>query len=224
MDAHLKHELISYLSKHVTEHKLKTMYDILQYRTRHVTVVLEDIFQSHNASAILRSTECFGVQDMHIIADKFNFSVTAGIAMGSSKWVDMHRYKDVQTAFQTLKRQGYRMVATTPNTDMYLEDLPLNHKMALIFGTENIGLSEYAMKHADDFIKIPMFGFTQSFNVSVSVALCLYHIISKLHASASIPWKLDEAEKLEVMLTWLRRSIRGYQEYENMFFQEKKLL
>jgi tRNA (guanosine-2'-O-)-methyltransferase len=220
MDMHRKKELIEYLSQRITHDRRIKMDQAIPYRTRYVTLLLEDIFQQHNASAIIRSAECLGVQDLHIIQDKFNFSVTAGVAMGSSKWIDMHRYGSTQHAFEELRNKGYKIIVTSPNTDTYLEDLPLDYKIALIFGTENVGVSEYALSNADQLIKIPMFGFTQSYNVSVSVALCLYDIIPKLHNS-SISWQLSEEEQLDVMLTWLRRSIRGWQEFERIFYEQQ---
>lgn len=223
MDIQTKKELIAYLLPHITEHKKKLMDDVIQHRTRHVTVVLEDIFQQHNASAVVRSVECFGVQDLHVVQDKFNFSVTAGVAMGSSKWVSMHRYTSSQAAYQTLKNQGYRIVATTPHTNACdLDNLPLDGKLALVFGTENVGLSEWALQNADEYVKIPMFGFTESFNVSVSAALCVYQITSSLRKS-SIHWQLSEEERADVYLSWLRRTVRGAAEFERKFCQDRSL-
>lgn len=222
MTTELKKELINYLLPHITQNKREKMDEIIKARTRHVSILLEDIFQQHNASAVTRSVECFGVQDLHIIQDRFKFNVNAGVAMGSSKWISMHTYPKVQNAYEALKNQGYRIVATTPHAQAsYLEDLPLDDKLILVFGTENIGLSPWALEHADEYVKIPMVGFTESFNISVSVALCLYHITSKLHKS-SIPWQLSDEDKLDVYLTWLRRAIRGSHEYERMFYESKK--
>ena len=127
----------------------------------------------------------------------------------------------MQESFQALKKQGYRMVATTPHTDApYVHELPLEHKTALIFGTELTGLSDYTLKHADAFVKIPMFGFTESYNVSVSVALCLYDVIMRLHASA-IDWHLDDHEQLDIRLQWYRRIVRASAELEKLFFEQR---
>ena len=219
MDDTTKRALIAYLEQQVTSHKRAKMDEIIKNRTRHITVLLEDIFQQHNASAVVRSAECFGIQDLHIIQDRFNFSVNTGVAMGSSKWISMYRYGNTPDAFKALKDQGYRIVATTPHAKASnLEDLPLDRKFALVFGTENVGLSAYAMEHADEYVKIPMYGFTESFNVSVSAALSLYHTTTVMRAS-SIDWKLSSQEELDVRLFWLRKSIRGIKEFEKMFFE-----
>jgi tRNA (guanosine-2'-O-)-methyltransferase len=222
MDNATKQALIAYLEQHVTQRKQAKIQEVAAQRTKHVTVLLEDIFQQHNASAIVRSVECFGIQDLHIVQDRFSFSVNSGVAMGSSKWISMYRYASTHEAFQTLKKEGYRIVATTPHARASnLEDLPLDRKLVLVFGTENIGLSSYALEHADEYVKIPMHGFTQSFNVSVSAALTLYHITTALRAS-TIPWSLDGDLRLDIRLAWLKKAIRGSAELEKMFFESRK--
>lgn len=221
MDIQTKKDLISYLESQVTPNKRQKMDEVIKHRTRHASVLLEDVYQQHNASAIVRSLECFGVQDLHIIQDRCNFSLTAGVAMGSSKWIDMYRHNNVENAYQAIKAQGYRIVATTPHTNACnLEDLPLEGKFVLVFGTENAGLSQYALEHADEYVKIPMYGFTESFNVSVSAAICLYQVTLKLRQS-NLAWQLSEADELDVRLTWLKRAIRGSDEFERLFLENR---
>lgn len=221
MDSNKRQAAITLLREYVTPEKLQKMESVINNRTRHVTVVMEDIFQSHNANAVVRSVECFGVQDVHLIEEQFTFKVSSGVAMGSTKWVDIHKHASTADAFKVLKAQGYTIVATTLHPQAKpLEELPLDHKIALVFGTENVGLSTYAHEHADAFVTIPMFGFTQSFNVSVSVALCLYHIIRQLHSS-SIAWQLTDAQKEELLLSWLRRTVRASKQLENRFLKDK---
>jgi tRNA (guanosine-2'-O-)-methyltransferase len=211
---------INLLREYATPEKLQKMETVIANRTRHVTVVMEDIFQSHNANAVIRSVECFGVQDIHLIEQQFAFKVSSGVAMGSTKWVDIHKHSSTADAFAALKAQGYKIVATTLHAQAKpLEELNLDHKLALVFGTENVGLSSYAHEHADAFVTIPMVGFTQSFNVSVSVALCLYHITRQLRSS-SIAWQLTPQEKQELLLSWLRRTVRASKQLEERFLKD----
>jgi tRNA (guanosine-2'-O-)-methyltransferase len=220
MDSHKLQAAINLLREYATPEKLQKMEAVLANRTRQVTVVMEDIFQSHNANAVIRSVECFGVQDIHLIEQQFTFRVSAGVAMGSTKWVDIHKHASTADAFAVLKAQGYKIVATTLHSQAKpLEELNLDHKLALVFGTENVGLSSYAHEHADAFVTIPMVGFTQSFNVSVSVALCLYHITRQLRSS-SIAWQLTPQEKQELLLSWLRRTVRASKQLEERFLKE----
>lgn len=222
MDIQQKIALINYLAFYSTPNKIQKMADCVQYRTRHVTVVLEDIFQPHNASAILRSAECFGIQDVHIIERRNRFRATEGIAMGSAKWLDLHYYQETTACFDKLKKDGYKIVATTPRPDAYsLQELPLTDKMALVFGTEFTGLTEQALAQADLFVTIPMYGFTQSYNVSVSAALCTYQITESLKKS-SVPWQLSEEERVDLTLSWLRRSIKAAPALEQLFLSTQQ--
>lgn len=198
-----KTALIEQLLHYVTDNKRQKMEEVLANRTRYITIVLEDLFQPHNASAALRTCDIFGVQDVHVVEAQNRFKAVPTIAMGASKWVDVHSYSSISEAFKTLKKQGYRIVATTPHTDCHiLPTLPLDQKTALVFGSEQTGLSQEALAAADMFVKIPMYGFVESFNVSVSVALCLYDVVNRLHNSP-YAWQLSEEEKQDIMLTWI---------------------
>jgi len=218
-----KQQIITLLSEYTTQNKLKKMDTFIHNRTRFVVPVLEDIFQSHNANAVIRSAECFGVQDVHVIEVLNRYAANIGVAKGASEWVDMYKYTSTEQCFAALRAQGYLIVATSPHSDSKrkqytLSQLPLDQKIALVFGTEETGLSDYALAHADAFITIPMYGFTESFNISVSVALCLYDITTRMRAS-HIPWQLTEDEMLDVRLSWLRRAVRGSAELERRLFQ-----
>ncbi len=219
-------ELINYLSQFISENRRAKFDEIVNYRTRYVTVVLEDLYQPHNASAVLRSCDCFGVQDIHIIENKNAYTVNPDIALGSPKWLNLHKYKKEENntlnCITQLKAKGYKIVATTPHKDDYtIESLPIDKPIALIFGTELTGISDTVREHADEFVKIPMFGFTESFNISVSAALCLNTIISRIHKS-NIHWQLSEEEKEELILTWLRNSINKVEMIEKKYFEEKR--
>ncbi len=219
-------ELINYLSQFISEKRRATFDEVIHFRTRFLTVVLEDIYQPHNASAVLRSCDCFGVQDIHIIENKNAYTVNPDIALGSSKWLTLKKYNKSENntlnCINKLKAKGYKIVATTPHKDDYtIETLPIDKPIALIFGTELTGISDTVREHADEFVKIPMFGFTESFNISVSAALCLNTIISRLHKSDN-KWQLNEIEKEELILNWLRSTINKVDLIEKDFFEKKQ--
>ncbi len=222
MNEQTKTALIAYLGEYITSQKKEKIDAILAMRTQHITVALEDIFQSHNASAIIRSTECFGVQDIYCVQDKYRFKVNQGVARGSAYWMNIHSSPTIEESFKKLKKAGYRIVATTPHENAtYIDTLPIEQKTAVVFGTELTGISQYTMDHADAFVKIPMFGFTESYNVSVSVALCLYELTKRLHAS-DINWQLNESEKADIKLQWYRRIVRASGELEKVFMQYRE--
>jgi tRNA (guanosine-2'-O-)-methyltransferase len=204
-------ELISYLSQFISDTRRSKFDKVLEYRTRHITIALEDIYQPHNASAVLRSCDIFGIQDIHIIENKNAYTINKDIAMGSPKWLNLHKYRKEENnslaCIKKLKEQGYRIIATTPHeNDCLLDNLEVDQPLALFFGTELTGISDTVREHADEFVRIPMFGFTESFNISVSAALCLHTLASKLHYT-TVNWHLKDEEKDELLLRWLRNSI-----------------
>ncbi|HVX01022.1 MAG TPA: RNA methyltransferase [Candidatus Babeliaceae bacterium] len=221
MNFETKQELVRYLSQFITPGKWQKMQEVVLNRTRYVTVVLEDIYQAHNISASIRSCEAFGLQDIHIVEERNRYNVNIGITKGASDWVDIKRYNQIgvqntQNCFKKLKEQGYSIVATTPHEQSCeLSRVSIDQKVALVFGTELTGLSEYALRYADAYVKIPMYGFTESFNISVSVSLCVYDVISRVR-SQNI-WQLSQEEQVDILLSWLRRTIRGSSQLENLF-------
>ena len=225
----MKKELIEYLKQFVFERRAELFENVIQNRTRYITVVLEDIFQAHNASAVLRTAECFGIQDIHIIENRNQYTVSPDVALGSPKWLNLKKYNknenNTLTAINELKQKGYRIVATTPHTnDVNLEDFDLNKgKIALFFGTEQHGLSQLMIDHADEYLKIPMYGFTESFNISVSAAIVLHHLTYKLRQS-NIDWKLSEQEKIDILFEWLKRAVKKSNMLIEKFLSQKNAI
>ncbi|MDP4185406.1 MAG: RNA methyltransferase [Bacteroidota bacterium] len=221
----MEEQLIEYFSQFLTPERVTRMLQVLDNRTKYLTVVLEDVFQPQNASAVLRTCECFGIQDIHIIEDRNDFIVDPNIAMGASKWLSMHHYNSPQAttreALLGLKENGYRIVATTPHEgDTTLEEFDLEKgKTALIFGTELTGISDQACELADEFLKIPMHGFTESFNISNSVAIILHHLSYRLSVS-KINYRLTQKERQAILLEWLRGSIKSSDLLEKNFFNK----
>ena len=224
MSSETDNRLLQHLGEFVSASKKQLIEQILNYRTRHVTVVLEDIFQPHNASAVIRSCDCFGIQDLHIIEDRNQYVLNPNVTQGSSKWVDIIRHNQHQGqnsthCLKTLKAQGYRLIATSPDKQgVDLHQLPLQSKFALVFGTELEGLTEQALALCDEQVRIPMYGFTESFNISVSVALCLHTVINKLH-DTKISWQLTEQERQQIKLNWYRRVVRNAHILEKEFLK-----
>lgn len=217
---------IAFLEGFITDKRKELIQDNVANRTRYVTIVLENIFQPQNASAVMRSCDCFGVQDLHVIENSNEYNLNPDVVMGSSKWVDLHRYNEKQhntlDAIHKLKADGYRIVATTPHTnDVLLPDFDLSKgKAAFVFGTELTGVSDVVLENADEFVKIPMYGFTESFNISVSAALVLNHLANDLRRK-NINWELTELERLELQLEWLKKSVKtGDKMLENYLNKE----
>jgi tRNA (guanosine-2'-O-)-methyltransferase len=237
-DVELRRE-IGILTRHVTDRRLGRMEEILAQRSRWIATVVEDIYQPHNGSAVLRSCDAFGVQDVHIIENRNRYQVNPGVELGTAQWLSMYRYTsgvpagggsaatqpgaasasrvpaagatEAQTraAVATLHRLGYRVAAMTPHRDdTLLQDLDLAAgPVALMFGSEKEGLSATALELADEYVRIPMRGFVESLNISVSAAVSMEHLGRTLRSS-SLPWELPERDRLIILARWLRRSVR----------------
>jgi tRNA (guanosine-2'-O-)-methyltransferase len=207
-----KQELISYLNGFVTERRQQRFHDVLSERTGHLRIVLEDVYQAHNASAVLRSCDCFGVQYVDFIENRNRYKISEEVALGSSNWLSISRHNSTDKnntidCFNKLKAEGYKIVATTPHKDDYnIYDLPVDQKIALLFGTEIDGITKDVFDHADAFVKIPMYGFTESFNISVCAALCMYELTTRIRKSG-IDYHLSEEEKTDIYLEWQKNSI-----------------
>lgn len=219
-------EIINYLLANLTDQRRELLLKVIGQRTRYLTVVLENIFQSHNASAVLRTCDCFGIQDVHIIENNNRFEVNRDVVRGATKWLNLHHYNqdtnNTHSALTILKAKGYRVIATSPHiNDVNLEDFDIAAgKTALVFGTEMKGISDEVQEMADGFLKIPMAGFTESFNVSVSAAIILHHLTFRLK-QLNFPYLLSPEEQEEVMLEWLRKSVKGADLMIDSFFAKR---
>lgn len=206
-------EILDYLMSYATENKRNLFNDVIEKRTNHITVVLEDIFQPHNASAVLRSCDVYGIQNVHVIENFNKYKINPKVVMGATKWINMTKYngKEDNTlrCINQLKADGYKIIATTPHhNDCDIADLPIDQKTALMFGTELTGLSKTAIDNADGFVRIPMYGFTESLNISVCAAISLYEISKRLRNS-TIKWQLTDEEKLQQLLKWTKKIVKS---------------
>jgi tRNA (guanosine-2'-O-)-methyltransferase len=189
--------------------------------------VVEDLYQTQNISAVMRSCECVGIQDIHIVEGENDFQIHKAIAMGADKWLTIKHYqKDTNpmlTCIQALKSNGYTIVATLPDdSSCFLEELPLEKPVAFLFGTELTGLSQEAIAAADKTVKIPMYGFTNSFNISNSVAIIVSYCIEKLRKSG-IYWQLSEEEKAALLFDWVQKSINKPELLIKRYFEDLKI-
>ncbi len=213
-------DYLNFLENILTDNRKAKFLKVLENRTKHFTVVVEDVFQMHNASAVMRSCEVFGIQELNVIEQRYGKSIDKEIAMGAQKWVDINKFDNVTNCIDKLKSQGYQIIATTPHeNDCLLDDFDISKPSALFFGTERDGLSKEIMQKADGFLKIPMAGFTESLNISVSAAIIIQNLTNRLRQS-DIDWHLSEAEILEKRLAWAKSSIKDIKRIEQRYFAD----
>ena len=203
-------KLLEYLETFITEKRRDRFQKVLEQRTKHFTVAAEDVYQLHNTSAVMRSCDVFGIQELNIVEEVNSKDIDREIAMGAQKWVDLNRYNTTKTCIDDLKKKGYQIVATTPHAeDCDLIDFDISKKSCFFFGRETEGLSQQVIDEADCFLKIPMVGFTESLNISVSAAIILQHVTAQLRKS-NINWQLTEAEIIEKRFDWIKKTIKDY--------------
>lgn len=213
-------KLLEHLESYLTENRKQRFDTVLPQRTKHFTVATEDVYQLHNTSAVIRSCDVFGIQEVNIVEERNSKRIDREIAMGAQKWVDLNRYHHVKTCIADLKQKGYQIVATTPHTnDCELQDFDFTKKSCFFFGRETEGLSEAVLDQADSFLKIPMVGFTESLNISVSAAIILQHVTSKLRRS-DVNWQLSENEINEKRLDWCKKTLKSYDDIVKRFYDK----
>ena len=222
MDEEENRKLLAFISPFVTDHKKERIEEVLDQRTRHITIVLEDIYQSQNASAVIRSCECMGIQNVHVIEQRNSYKVNRDVLRGAGKWISLHRYKTTDSTkdcFSTLRELGYKIIGAAPES-VYptIREIDINHPLAIVFGTELEGLSDYALKNVDGMVRIPMFGFTESFNLSVSAALIAHYLLKKVKDELQ-NWQLTEMEKFELRIEWYKKSIKNALKLEREFMR-----
>lgn len=213
--------LLEYLESFISENRKQRFLEVLKNRTKHFTIAMEDVYQMHNTSAVMRSCEVFGIQELNVIEQKYGKSIDKQIAMGAQKWVDIKEHENALACVHNLRAQGYQIIATTPhNVSCLIHEFDITKPSALFFGTEINGLSEEIMQNADGYLKIPMVGFTESLNISVSAAIIIQDITNRLRNS-NIKWQLTDEEIVEKRLDWTRKTIKDIAFVESKFYEKK---
>ena len=205
--------------------RAETLRRTLAMRTRYVTICTENMFHPHNASALLRNCDAFGVQEMHAVQELCDFKPNKMIVRGTDQWIDLHRHPSTADALAGLRQRGYRIVATTPRRgDFTPEDFPVEEApFALLLGTEHAGITPETLDAADAFLQIPMCGFVESLNVSASAAVMLYILTRRLRRS-EVAWQLTGEDAAEVLFRWMIATVRDAERILGVRFKDEELL
>ena len=198
----------------LSEERIARFERVLDQRTRHLTVVMENVFQSRNASAVMRSCDGFGLQDVHLIEDVNPWVPNRGVSKGTNAWLTLHRYRSAAdptaACLDRLRRSGYQIAVTSPHVDGYdVTDLPIDQPVAVVMGTEWEGVSERMLEEADLHVAIPMHGFAESLNISVAAAVIIHELNRRLRELPRERWALSEDEKRELRAQWAMASVRN---------------
>lgn len=229
LDSTYQAALTTYLEGFVSERRKARLKEVLDERTNHLTIVLEDVYQSHNFSAVLRSADIFGIQSINFIENRNKYKISEDVSMGSTQWLTLNRFQkhenNTKACLTDLKAKGYKIVATSLHKNsVSLQELNITQPIALVFGTELTGITQDVEDMADEFVKLPMYGFTESFNISVCAALCMYELSTRIRKE--LPnFRLSEIEKKDIYPEWLKASIRKHdliiKEFEGKYLEDK---
>jgi len=187
----------------ISQRKEKLLEKVIAHRTRHLVLVFQNVYQPLNASAAIRTAEIFGLQDVYIIEQTNTFKASVSVSRGALLWITIYRFGSEKECLTHLKQLGYLIVVTTLVSDAIPIDMVMcDKKFALVFGNELRGVSQYVLSHADIKTYIPMYGFTQSFNLSVSVGICLQELMHKVRSNNEKIWSLTDPEKESLLSEW----------------------
>ena len=216
-------ERIDYLATFMTEERFALFGRTLAQRTNYMTILAENTFHPHNAAALIRHCEAFGVQQMHTIETRCQFDPSQNISRGSDRWLNLVRHTSTTEALAALKADGYRLVATTPHRESCTPETfdVTKGKFALIFGTEHAGISDEALAAADEYLRIPMCGMVESLNVSASAAILIYQLSQRLREQVG-GWELTETEQTRLLYEWVRQSVKDADRILQRHFEENR--
>ena len=218
-------ERLDFMSQFLTDERKEVIRRTLASRTHYMRILTENMFHPQNASAIMRHCEAFGIQQIHTVEDRCKFDPSVNIVRGTQKWVDVEHHDTTAEALDTLKSEGYRIIATTPHrcsTTPETFDVTKG-KFALVFGTEHAGISEEVIEAADEFLMIPMCGMVESLNVSASAAILIYMLSQRIRNQVE-DWRLSDAEHLRLLTRWTISSVRDFEGVLRKAEQSGKLL
>jgi tRNA (guanosine-2'-O-)-methyltransferase len=201
--------LIDDFSERLTDRRRELLLQVLSNRTRHFTMVLEDLFDPHNISAVIRTSEVYGIQDVHIIEEDNPYKVNTSVLKGSFKWMNLFKYKKRARCAQMLRSKGYQIAVASTNTNNSVLDLDLSKPTAFYLGAEFRGNHPDTLEQADIHFKLPQYGVTESMNVSVAAGVLLTYLDIYMQKVGRSSLTVTGEERQKLLFDWYERSIFG---------------
>ncbi len=213
-------KIFQHLQQFLTDERLEKINHFAPESSDFVLPVIEDVFQFRNAAAIVRSVEACGFHKIIAMESEHEFNANLRVTKGAETWVEVEKLPHNLDSLREIKNRGYKILAVSPeNNATMLSDYDLKEPLALVFGTEAAGVSEEILDFADETLAIPMYGFTQSFNVSVAAAICVYELRQKLLRS-NLDYKLSAEKLWEMKVRWAMNSIKSGEQILAKYLRE----
>lgn len=198
------------LEDYVSAERVARIDRVLRHRLGSVTAVFEDIFDPHNVAACVRTCEAYGLQDLHWILTRHDLRARSTVAKSADQWVQMHRHDSTADAARHLKAEGFELWVSDLEATETLEALPLPPKLAIVVGNAKVGISDEMRALADRRYILPMWGFVQSFNLSVALAITLDGVAKRRRADLAARGEtgdVDPQRMWQLRRTWLEYGI-----------------
>jgi tRNA (guanosine-2'-O-)-methyltransferase len=209
IDRHGPEAICGVMGPMLTPERIARIDRVLAARLQSVVTIVEDTYDPHNAAATIRTTEAIGLQELHVVEPEQRFSAARGVTRGAHKWIDMHRWPRAEDAVAALHARGFRVYATLPGARHSIDDVDVTQPIAVAFGNEHAGLTAEAIAACDGSLGVPMQGFTESFNLSVTVALAMRTIAQRRRAALGAEGDLDDERRRVLRARWFALKIRG---------------
>jgi tRNA (guanosine-2'-O-)-methyltransferase len=201
--------IIEVLRPYLTEERVQRIEEVLASRLSGLTVAIENLHDPHNGAAVVRSLEAVGLTTLHVAEPVEQFQFSPAVTIGAEKWMRILRHQGFGACASLLRGAGFRMYAAVPGATTDLDTVDVSKPAVMVFGNEHEGLSQRAMDACDGQVGIPMFGFTQSLNLSVSVAVAMFRLAERRRTLLGRPGDLDEQERAILRARWYALSVRG---------------
>lgn len=201
--------VIAALTPYLTAERIARIDAVLAARLTSVTGVVEDVYDPFNGAAVIRTAEALGLHGLHVVEGELRFQAAKGITRGCHRWMALHRWSTAEECVPALRARGFRVLATAPGAAETVDAVDVSGPIAVVFGNEHAGLPAATVAACDGAIALPMFGFTQSFNLSVSAALALSQLAARRRAYLGAAGDLDPASRAHLRARWFALKVRG---------------
>lgn len=209
IEAHGPATICALLAPMLTADRVARIDAVLAARLGSVVPVVEDVYDPNNGAAVIRTAEGLGLHELHVVEPGLRFQAAGGITRGCHRWMDLQRWREPAACVAALRARGFTVLATTPAAAIPVDEVDVSRPVAVVFGNEHAGLPAATIAACDGAVALPMFGFTQSYNLSVSAALVTSQLAARRRARLGTTGDLDEATRTRLRARWFALKIRG---------------
>ena len=209
IDEHGPAKVTEILEPMLTAERLARIDSVLAARLTSVVPIVEDTYDPHNAAAAIRTTDAVGLCELHVVEPDARFSASHGVTRGAHKWIDMHRHHNMTDCVTELRARGFRVYSTAMSAPLTIDDVPVDRPVAVAFGNEHAGLTPEAVTVCEGAVSVPMFGFVESLNLSVTVALAMTTLAKRRRAHIGAIGDLPEDRRARLRARWIALKIRA---------------